>query len=312
MTQQTVTILLATYNGAQYLAPQLDSLLAQTFTDWRLLVRDDGSTDASPTILADYQAKFPDRIAIITGKGQNLGASDNFAFLMAQADAAYLMFCDQDDVWLPDKIEWTMATMRDLEARHGADTPLLVHTDLTVTDGDLVTVAGSLWRFQHSDPVGGATLNRLLVQNTVTGCTVMINRALSDLALPIPAEAVMHDWWLALTASAFGIIGHVSASTVLYRQHGANDVGARPFNLRDIVGQFHCRPETRAIIARIERQGAAFLDRFRDRLTPAQLEMLSVYSRLDSFNGFLRRWYLLKYQFFYTGFIRNVGRLVIG
>lgn len=307
-----VDILLATYNGAQYLAPQLDSILAQTFTGWRLLVRDDGSTDATPAILASYQAKFPNSITILPNEGQTLGASGNFAQLMRLADADYLMFCDQDDVWRPDKTELTLAAMRELEARHGTDTPLLIHTDLSVVGEDLSPVADSLWRFQHSDPVGGTALNRLLVQNAVTGCTVMINRALSDLALPIPAEAVMHDWWLALTASAFGQIGHLPASTVLYRQHGANDVGARPFNLRDIVGQFHCRPETRATIARIQRQGAAFLDRYRDRLTPAQREMLEVYARLDSFNGFLRRWYLLKHQFFYTGFIRNVGRLVIG
>lgn len=310
--KQTVDILLATYNGATYLSAQLDSLLAQTFTDWRLLVRDDGSTDASPTILADYQAKFPKRITIITGKGQNLGASGNFAELMRQSDAAYLMFCDQDDVWLQDKIERTMAAMSDLEQLHGADRPLLVHTDLSVADENLVTVADSLWRFQHSDPVGGTALNRLLVQNAVTGCTVMINRSLRDLALPIPAEAVMHDWWLALAAAAFGVIGHVPASTVRYRQHGANDVGARPFNLRDIVGRLYCRPETRAIIARIQSQGAAFLDRYRERLPQKQRKMLSVYSRLDSYNGLLRRWYILKYRFFYTGLLRNMGRLVIG
>ncbi|TWJ33021.1 glycosyltransferase family 2 protein [Geobacter argillaceus] len=308
----TIDILLATYNGSDYLIEQLDSIIGQTFADWRLLARDDGSTDTTPEILRAYQAQLPDRITIVPGEGRSLGARGNFAALMARADGDYLMFCDQDDVWLPDKIEQTLAEMRRLEKSHGETTPLMVHTDLAVVDEALRGVADSLWRFQHSDPVGGKALNRLLVQNTVTGCTVMINRALLELALPIPPEAVMHDWWLALAATAFGVIGHVAVPMVLYRQHGANDIGARPFNVRDIVGQLHCRPETRAIITRLQRQGAAFLERYRDRLTPAQREMLEVYARLDSFNGFLRRWYLLKYRFFYTGIIRNVGRLVIG
>jgi len=308
----TVDILLATYNGSDYLVEQLDSIIAQTFADWRLLVRDDVSTDTTPEILRAYQAKLHDRITIVPGADQNLGASGNFADLMSRADADYLMFCDQDDVWLPDKIERTLTEMRRLEKYCGEMTPLMVHTDLAVVDEKLRIVADSLWRFQYSDPVAGKALNRLLVQNTVTGCTVMINRSLRDVALPIPPEAVMHDWWLALAATTFGAIGHVAVPTVLYRQHAANDVGARPFNVRDIVGNLHCRPETRAIIARIQRQGAAFLDRYREHLTPAQREMLSVYARLDSFNGLVRRWYLLKYRFFYTGLLRNLGRLMIG
>ena len=312
VTQQAVTILLATHNGAPHLAAQLDSLLAQTHGDWRLLARDDGSTDRTVEILRTYQAEHPDRMTVVAGKGPQLGARGNFAALMAQADADYLMFCDQDDVWLPDKIERTLAEMQRIELHNGVTTPSMVHTDLAVVDEELRGVSDSLWRFQHSDPVGGKALNRLLVQNTATGCTIMINRALLELSIPVPAEAVMHDWWLALVAAAFGAIGHVAAPTVLYRQHGGNDIGARPFTLRDIVGQVHCRPETRAIISRIERQGAAFLARYGDRLTPAQRKMLEVYARFDSFNGMVRRGYMLRYRFFYTGLLRNLGRLIIG
>ena len=312
MTQKSVTILLATYNGARHLPAQLDSLLAQTYNDWRLLARDDGSTDATPAILADYQVRFPERITIVSGDGRRLGACGNFALLMAAADADYIMFCDQDDVWLPEKVSRTLAAMQDLERSRGTGTPLLVHTDLKVVDERLQPVADSLWRFQYSDPVKGTVLNRLLVQNCVTGCTVMINRPLRDLALPLPAEAVMHDWWLALVAAAFGAIGRVPEATILYRQHRENDTGARQWST-DYAGQqlTHLR-EQRSIMARLQRQGAAFLEGFHDRLTPAQREMLSIYARLDSFNGLLRRWYLVKYRFFYTGLLRNLGRLIIG
>ncbi len=305
-------ILLATYNGALHLAAQFDSLLAQTHANWRLMARDDGSADATPAILADYQARFPDRITIVTDDGRRLGACGNFALLMAEADADYLMFCDQDDIWLPEKVERTLAAMRALERQQGAGTPLLVHTDLKVVDEGLQTVADSLWRFQHADPVKGGALNRLLVQNSVTGCTVMINRPLRDLAQPLPAGAVMHDWWLALTAAAFGAIGRVPEATVLYRQHRGNDTGARQWDAGYAGEQLTRLGEQRAVMARLQRQGAAFLDRYRDRLAPAQREMLEAYARLGSCNGLLRRWYLLRYRFFYTGLLRNLGRLVIG
>jgi glycosyl transferase family 2 len=307
-----VQILLATWNGGRYLAEQLDSLLAQTHGDWRLLVRDDCSTDATLAVLAEYRERAPDRISILPAGGCSLGAAGSFAALLAAADADYLMFCDQDDVWLPHKIECTMALMHDLELQRGAACPLLVHSDLVVTDEHLHQVAGSLWRFQHSDPVGGVALNRLLTQNAVTGCTVMINRPLRDLALPVPPEAVMHDWWLALVASAFGAVGHVTTGTVLYRQHGANDVGAQGLTLGDVIRRFSRWNEVNEVLRQIRRQGATFLDRYRNRLTPAQREMLEVYGRLNDVNGLLRRWYMLKYRFFYTGILRNVGRLLIG
>lgn len=307
-----VQILLATYNGALHLAAQLDSLLAQTCTDWQLLARDDGSTDATAAILADYRARFPDRIAIMAGDGRRLGACGNFALLMAEADSDYLMFCDQDDIWLPEKVERTLAAMRGVERQYGAGTPLLVHTDLRVVDERLQPVADSLWRFQHSDPLRGGALNRLLVQNCATGCTVMINSSLRDLALPLPAEAVMHDWWLALVAAAFGAIGQVAETTMQYRQHRNNDTGARQWSADYAGRQLTRLREQRAVMTRLQRQGAAFLERYRDRLSPAQREMLSVYSRLDSFNGMQRRWYLLRYRFFYTGLLRNLGRVIIG
>ncbi len=309
---RTIAILLATYNGAPHLAAQLDSLLAQTHTDWQLLARDDGSTDDTPLILADYRARYPDRITILPGYGRRLGASANFAALMTSADADYLMFCDQDDVWLPEKIERAMAAMNELAAQHGADLSLLVHTDLAVTDARLQSVEPSLWRYQHTDPAHSTQLNRVLVQNYATGCTMLFNRAARDLALPIPTAAMMHDWWLALVVAAFGQVGFVDTPLVLYRQHGLNDIGAQGFTAGDVLRRFTQWRAAREIIRQVLAQGVAFLERYGERLTPAQREMLSVYARLDSFNGLLRRWYLLKYRFFYTGFARNVGRLVIG
>ncbi len=306
----TTDILLATFNGASHLAAQLDSLLSQTEASWRLLVRDDGSSDATPRIIASYRDRYPERIVVIDEGGERLGPAGNFARLLGVATAGRIMFCDQDDVWLPEKIAVTGRKMTELEGAAGRETPLLVHTDLAVVDGELRPLAPSLWRFQGVDPEKGGGLNRLLVQNCATGCTVMINRALRDLALPIPPGAMMHDWWLALVAAAFGRIGHVPEPTVLYRQHGANDTGARRLSVSALAAQLATLHETRAVIARIEGQAGAFSERYGERLGARDREMVGVAARFRSC-GFLRkRYYLVKYGLWYAGVLRNLGRLL--
>lgn len=307
-----IDILLATCNGASYLAPQLDSLLSQSRGDWRLLVRDDCSQDDTPSILARYRDRFPERIVILPSSGERLGAAANFAELLAMTDGDYLMFCDQDDVWLPDKIERSLEVMVEMERCYGREAPLLVHTDLTVVDQDLAPISPSLWRFQHCDPVGGTALNRLLIQNTVTGCTALINRPLRELALPLPSETIMHDWWLALVAAAFGHIAHVQEPTVLYRQHGANDIGAIGFTLGDVLRRISTLREGDVVMGRLYCQAGAFLERYRELLTSEQTKLLEAFATMEQVGAVERRRRILKYRFFYTGLIRNIGRLILG
>lgn len=305
-------ILLATYNGARHLHQLIDSILAQTIPNWRIIARDDGSNDATPNILAEYQRRLPDRFHLVEDDGRRLGPCGNFDRLLSLSTSPYVMFADQDDLWLPDKIRLTLVEMQRLEGEAPPETPLLVHTDLVVVDDALRTIAPSLWRYHHNDPVGGKPLNRLLVQNIATGCTIMVNRPLICTALPIPPEAVMHDWWLALTASTFGRIGEISEPTVRYRQHGGNDTGARRFGIGDMIDRLMNRQEVRHELQRIQRQGGAFLDRFHLDLSPHQRLMLQTFARLDTLGPLRRRWSILRYRFFYTGLARNIGRLIIG
>jgi glycosyltransferase involved in cell wall biosynthesis len=313
-----IDILLATCNGASYLPEQLDSLLAQTCRGWRLLVRDDGSSDGTREILENYRSRHPDVIIIIPDEGQNLGACGNFSRLLEQADAPYVMFCDQDDVWLPDKIELTLAAMRELERQHGAETPQLVHTDLMVVDGRLNRLGDSLWLFQCTEPQRLTKLNRLLMQNFATGCTVMINRALRDLAVPVPVEALMYDWWLALVATAFGRVAAVERPTVLYRQHGRNDIGAARWSFLANVWFLFVSERRRAAIALLdaalasqECQATAFVDRYEERLPSAQREMLHAFCSLRRQNFIMRRYLTLRYEFFYSNAPRNLGLLLL-
>src|SRR5262245_27039344 len=124
----TIDILLATYNGATYLEEQLASIEAQTHPNWRLISRDDRSADGTPDILARFQNLHPDNVTILRDDDGNLGLVQNFSRLMETSTSPYAAFCDQDDVWMPEKLSLCLERMRDLEAKHGPDKPLLVFT----------------------------------------------------------------------------------------------------------------------------------------------------------------------------------------
>ncbi|MBO4693187.1 MAG: glycosyltransferase family 2 protein [Clostridia bacterium] len=219
-----VTVLLAVYNGEMYLREQIESILNQTVSDIKIIIRDDGSTDSSAEIIGDYRSKYHDKISVISGEPTG-SAMLNFYEMLKSSDDDYIMFADQDDIWYEDKVRITLDKMLQAESEN-PEKPILVHTDLTVTDGKMNIISDSFFAYQKIFPED-LSINRLLVQNYVTGCTVMINRALKNRALPIPNEAAMHDWWLALTASIFGKIVTIKSPTVYYRQHGNNSVGAK-------------------------------------------------------------------------------------
>lgn len=304
------SILLATHNGAAYLPFLLSSFEAQTCKAGKLIFRDDGSEDASLDILQAFRAAYPELVIIIEDKSGRLGPTGNFSNLLRHADSNYLLFCDQDDIWLPGKIEKTLAAMCAAEERYGPATPLLIHTDLCVVDSDLEPIAPSFWKYQNLNPQLGAELNRVMPQNVVTGCTMMINRPLAELAMPIPEDAIMHDWWLALVAALFGQVVYLDEATILYRQHGENNVGATRWGLKRILKQAQSSQEVRASMLRTMWQAQALLDRYRDKMSPEQVEIVDAYARLPLIDKAARIKNMIRYQFFKHGPIRNVGFLV--
>lgn len=231
-----IDILMATYNGERYLGQQIDSILAQSHQDWQLLIRDDGSDDNTKNIIEDYAARYPDKIRLITDNEGHLGLCLNFAKLLEYADNEYIMFSDQDDVWLPNKIELTLETMKEAEKTH-PDKPLLVHTDLKVVDSDLKTIADSMWSYHRIFPDISNNLKDLMIRNVVTGCTAMINKKAKEISMPIPEEARVHDWWIAMNVAKQGKIVSVSTPTVLYRQHSANIIGTRRKSFAESVSR---------------------------------------------------------------------------
>lgn len=219
--QSEIGILLAAYNGRQYISMQLESLLAQTYTDWKLFIRDDGSNDQTVSIINEYVQKDK-RISIVEDDGKNLGSCQNFAALMnlSRGRFDYIMFCDQDDYWLPFKIEETLSHVQRLEAKYKKELPLLVYTNFKYADADLKEIKGK--KDFQTTKVANLSFANLLAQNPAYGCTMMLNKALQDIVNPIPIEAENHDYWAALTASGLGKISYLNKPTILYRQHNNN------------------------------------------------------------------------------------------
>ncbi len=252
-----ITVLLPTYNGERFLPALLDSLRAQTDGDFGLLIRDDGSTDGTRTLLESLRGD--PRVRFAEG-GRRLGAKGSFLALMRQAESPYIALCDQDDVWLPERLAAGRSALEEAESRLGEDTPILVHSDCEVIGADGCTLHESFFRHQGWDPAAN-TLPRLLVQNNVTGCTVLMNRALCRLAADRadPERIFMHDWFLAMTAAAFGEIVFISRPLVRYRQHGANAVGASAKGLSGrALAALRDREKARARIALTYEQAEAF------------------------------------------------------
>ena len=220
-----IDVCMACYNGAAYLPAMLNSLRAQDDADFRILMQDDGSADDTPRLLS--AAAADSRFVPAADSGRHFGAVGNFLSLLRQSDADYTALADQDDVWETNRLSACRAALADAEARYGTDTPLLVHSDCRLIDGQDQELHASFFAHQGWDP-SAVTLPRLLVQNNVTGCTLMMNAALRRLvtAHGTPEAMFMHDWFIALTAAAFGHIIFVDQPLVRYRQHGRNVMGA--------------------------------------------------------------------------------------
>lgn len=215
----SVDILLATYNGEAFLSRQLDSIAGQTYGAWHLLVRDDGSTDNTIRIIKEFQSKHSNRVTLLEDELGSLGATGNFSALMEASTASYIAFCDQDDIWLPEKVDVMMKRMKLVE--QSPSLPVFLFSDLSMIDDSGALLAESLWQAENLHPER-VKLNQLLVQNVPYGCASMINRALLELAVPVADEALLHDHWTVLLASSCGFVDYISTPTIRHRIHDSN------------------------------------------------------------------------------------------
>ena len=264
-----IDVLLATYRpNPDWLTAQIDSIRAQADVETHLIVREDAAGD---------------------------GAAANFSALLAQSSAPYVALSDQDDIWLPSKLSRLQAKMQELEAAYGKDVPLLVFCDSKLTDDELRPLPRTFLARQQVDVAAGLAFPRLLMQNFIAGHAMLFNAALRAKAGAVPPGAVLHDYWLALVASAFGHIGFVGEPLVWYRQHDANALGAvRPSRSAD---------EFRGRLAANVAQAAAFVARFAAE-APETARVLADFPRMG---GFARRAAIRRYGLWKHGFKRNLA-----
>lgn len=313
-----VIVLMATYEGERYICQQMDSILGQTLKELKLMVSDDGSKDKTREILKEYRNQYPDRIVLkhrvqeedYQNKEQVSGAAMNFFWLLAQASGDYILFSDQDDVWKREKAEKLLKHMKKLEKRLGKDYPILVHSDMEVTDEDLNMTAPSFFDYQHCNPKR-TSFAEVLVENPVTGGGAMINKALADLLLKVPEACCMHDWWMALTDSCFGTISCIREPLYQYRQHENNVLGAKATgSLEDIKQRARRQAQVEENYRKMFAQAAAFGKMYHEQMSTEQKNILRSFLALPLQSPAGRLHNIVKNHFFKTSLIQTLAQSV--
>ena len=272
----TVAVLLSTYNGAKYLPALLGSIASQTYPDVVLNIRDDGSTDETCEILGRFAAT---RSNVRILSGARLGPARSFFELLREAhlDCAFFAFCDQDDVWLPHKLEDAVLAL----GQYSSQGPLMYCSGVEYVDSNLRHIG-------YSKPLRRLGFANALVENIATGCTQVMNKQARDLIVEnMPAQLLMHDWWCYLVVSALGRVIHDPKPQVKYRQHAGNAMGAPK-------GLLHTTKSRVTRLLRRGRRSLGFIEQaaefhriFKNRVKQEDRQMLEQF--LEARNGSWQR-----------------------
>lgn len=223
---------MATYNGERFIAEQIDSIVNQTYTNWKLIIHDDGSEDGTVSIIKQYQQQFPDKIFLMEDGIVFKNAYKNFFHLLENIDDNfdYLMFSDQDDIWLKAKIEVLCDLLILKEEICCIDTPIIIFSDATVVDKNLCLIADSRVDYMKTNPRMIVFPALLSFQTVATGCALICNKSGFTKILPIPKFDIAHDTWMGFIVSKYGKLFFLNESTMLYRRHNHNVSQAFQFN----------------------------------------------------------------------------------
>lgn len=221
-----IAILLTTYNGEKYLREQINSIIHQSFKDWKLYITDDGSIDGTIDIIRCF-VKENEKICYVYSPPRK-GAKNSFIWLLNKINSDYYMFSDQDDIWLPNKILTAYQRIVELESCViNREKPIVVHSDLIIVNEELNVISNSFATYSNI-LISDSSFSYYSAYNNVTGCTMMFNRKARELSLNPPRFSKMHDSWIARIVSFnHGIISYIETPQILYRQHSNNTIGAQ-------------------------------------------------------------------------------------
>ncbi|MBO4414489.1 MAG: glycosyltransferase family 2 protein [Lachnospiraceae bacterium] len=320
-----INIILSSYNGEKYITEQIESILDSDYQDFRLFVFDDASTDNTITLVKKFEDEYPDKVFLVRNS-VNKGSTGNFLsglkFAARTAPADYYAFCDQDDVWLENRLSLCLENMKSLEEEYTSYMPLMLFTDAVLVDSELNSLGTTFFKADrlNTDKLGFA---RILTENRCIGCTSFMNAALVNMIEGYDKRIRYHDWWAALIASAFGELEYVDVPTVLYRQHSDNVVGQKSFTgyVKDRFNEMSenntvsqdCVNHKNEIKTRIRKtiaQASAFHKMYGDDLLGKNKVILREFIALGWADPVERRRLMLKNGFYKSGLLRNIGLFI--
>ena len=299
-------VVVATYNGSRFLQEFLASVDRQTRRPDSILFRDDGSSDNTVEIVERYCRSRP-QARLLRDPDGNVGVIGNFARLLNASTAQHVMLADQDDVWQSQKIERSWQRIVTLEQAGSNTVPALAFCDLEVVDERLRPIHRSFVDHQRLRPLTRGGHAALLTQNVAPGCAMVVNRALIDLALPIPNEACMHDWWLMQVAALAGRIAYIDEPLICYRQHGGNAIGAPSSSALGLL--MRARSAARGYSCRLsaaQGQAGELLRRYEAVMDPQQRLTTRTFAELSRHASLPRRWHAWRSGLRKTGPLRNL------
>ena len=307
MENSKIDILLATYNGEKYLEAQLDSILNQTYSNFRLLISDDCSSDNTQKILKEYEKK-DNRIQLFFQE-KNLGVMKNFEFLLENVKNDYYMFSDQDDIWKKEKIEKSLKKLLETNSD-------LVYTDLEVVDENLNVTYPSYWKLKgiYNKIKKYNNFESLYLNNFVTGCTMISKSKLIKDVLPLPntSKYVLHDYWIPLIISQKGKIAYIEEPLIKYRQHKNNKIGSKKrsdeLKSLDEIRKLFIQVKKEHFTVFIENNNK-FIDKNIQDLNKKSLEYYEMLEKKKNFN--FKNWNLFFKLYKYEGFSYKMQNFVI-
>ena len=282
-----VDILMATYNGEAFVEEQVRSIINQTYTDWRLLVHDDGSTDKTMEILHRL-AQEDERVVVIEDGLQRLGVARNFIHLAKQSTAAYCMFCDQDDVWLPNKVEKMVHAIE----QYDQGVPQVMYTNAFLWNPERGIIS------DKNTLTYPTTLRQTLFLNTgIQGAAAIFNRAMCKVIEQPLSYYAMHDHVLLLAGICFGEVHYLHESLMYYRQHEHNVTGNAPGSIAKKIALMWENRGVRLVNKEHYKGLKAFYERFEAQMKVDDKQVIEAFLAMPARNGLARMRCAIEYRF---------------
>ena len=270
-----IDILMATYNGEKYLAEQLDSIINQTYHNWNLLIRDDNSTDRTLEIIQDYQKK-DNRIKLLKDNEGNLGIVKNFEELLKNSESEFIMFSDQDDIWIENKLDMYLKMIEKIKNKG-----FMIHSDAILFDKNKSNILKDTFISKKAINKG---LENVFFNYFVQGATILISKEIKNFILPFPKEVYLHDRYIHLISELFFERIFVNKALIYYRQHGDNQIGAKN-TIRELLSKRYFDERDRQLIKVIYNKYGSLLTEDKKKLIEEYFKITDI--EKNRFNRFL-------------------------